>query len=206
MGMEGTTGARRLGGRSRIGLAAIPVMCGLILPMTRVQAAERDPAAFTAIDAPGAGTMPNQGQGTFPQGNNNDTVVGYYVDSGGRVFGWRYEDGRFTGINDPHADTTTPGRGTTPVTLSNNGREVAGYYADATGRYHGFMLRHGQYTTLNVPFAGATATYAQGVDDAGLISGAYQDASGGFHGFILDDGHYHAVNYGGSATGPRSRA
>ena len=94
------------------------------------------------------------------------------------------------------------GRGTTPITLSDNGREVVGYYADAAGLFHGFTLRDGQYTTLDVPFAGATATFAQGVDDAGLVSGAYLDASGVFHGFTLWHGHYTAVNYPGpTATG-----
>jgi hypothetical protein len=202
VGMETTTGARRLGGRMLMGLAVVPVMCGLVLPMTQVRAAEGDPGRFTAIDAPGAGTTPNQGQGTFPQGTNNHTVVGYYVDSGGRVFGWRYDDNRFTTINDPSADNTTAGRGTTPITVSNNGKVVVGYYADATGLFHGFMLRRGQYTTLHVPYAGATGTFAQGVDDAGLISGAYLDSTGTIHGFILSGGEYRAVNYAGpTATG-----
>jgi predicted enzyme related to lactoylglutathione lyase len=182
----------------RWGLAVITAMLCIAVPTTQVVAAETHPAAFVAIDHPGAGT--GIGQGTFPQGTNNHTVVGYYVDSGGLVFGWRYDEGRFTDINDPSADNTAAGHGTTPITLSNNGREVVGYYADATGLFHGFTLRGGRYTTLDVPFAGASGTFAQGVDDAGLISGAYLDSSGNFHGFILWDGQYRAVNYPGPAA------
>jgi hypothetical protein len=177
----------------RWGLAVIPAMLGLALPTTQVAAAETDSPAFVTIDHPGAGT--GVGQGTFPQGPNNRTVVGYYVDGGGRAFGWRYDDGRFTDINDPLADNTVPGRGTMPISQSENGREVVGAYADATGLFHGFTLRGGRYTTLDVPFAGASGTFAQGVDDAGLISGAYLDSSGNFHGFTLWRGQYTAVNY-----------
>ncbi len=184
----------------RWGLALVLAMLCVAVPTTQIQAAAAQPTTFRAIDHPGAGTA--AGQGTFPQGNNNRTVVGYYVDSGGLVYGWRYDEGRFTDINDPSADNSVAGRGTTPVTLSDNGRQVVGYYADTAGVFHGFTLRSGTYTTLDVPFAGATATYAQGVNNAGLISGAYQDSSGGFHGFLLWHGQYSAVNYAGpTATG-----
>ena len=185
--------------RMRWGLAVVPAMLCIALPATQVRA-ETHPATFVAIDHPLAGTEPSKGQGTFPQGNNNHTVVGYYVDSGGFWFGWRYDEGRFTDINDPHADNTIPGHGTVPVAISNNGREVVGYYADLNGGYHGFMLREGQYTTLDVTFAEATGTFAQGVDDAGLISGGYLDAVGTFHGFILSRGQYTAVDYPGRAA------
>ncbi len=188
----------------RWGLALIPAMLGVAVPATQAGAAEKDPAAFVAIDHPGAGTGP--GQGTYVQGTNNDTVVGYYQDSGGRTFGWRYEDGRFADITDPLADSAplaggSPG-GTQPIGLSRNGREVVGAYADASGLFHGFSLRGGKYTTLDVPFAGAWQTFAQGVDDAGLVSGGYLDTSFVFHGFTLWHGHYTAVNYPGTtATG-----
>jgi hypothetical protein len=175
----------------RWGLAVIPAILGLAVPATQARAAENDPAAFVAIDHPGAGTGMNQG--TFVQGPNNRTVVGYYVDTGGRTFGWRYDEGRFTDINDPLADSSVGG--TQPISLSDNGREVVGAYADATGLFHGFTLRGGQYTTLDVPFAGASGTFAQGVDNAGLVSGGYLDSSFNFHGFTLWHGRYTAVNY-----------
>ena len=162
--------------RMRWGLALIPAMLCLALPATQVQAAETHQAAFAAIDHPREQAN-RERPGNVPQGNNNRAIVGYYVDGGGRVFGWRYDEGRFTDINDPSADNAAPGHGTTPITLSDNGREVVGYYADATGLFHGFTLRRGQYTTLDVPFSGATGTFAQGVDDAGLISGGYLDSS-----------------------------
>lgn len=182
----------------RWGLALIPAMLGLAVPATQVGAAETHAPAFVAINHPGAGTGPLQG--TFPQGTNNRTIIGYYIDSAGRTFGWRLEDGRFTDINDPLADSSAGG--TLPVGLSANGREVVGTYVDTAGVFHGFLLRGGRYTTLDVPFAGFPYTFPQGVDDAGLISGGYADTSFNFHGFTLWHGQYTAVNYpGATATG-----
>ena len=60
--------------RMRWGLAVIPAVLCLAVPTTQVAAAETDPAAFVTIDHPGAGT--GIGQGTFPQGPNNRTIVG----------------------------------------------------------------------------------------------------------------------------------
>jgi hypothetical protein len=38
--------------------------------------------SFTTISAPGAGSVPEQGQGTYVAGDNpGGTVTGYYVDS-----------------------------------------------------------------------------------------------------------------------------
>ena len=191
--------ARHLSGRMRRGLALVPAMLCMALPATQVQAEETHPAGFTAIDHPGAGTA--IGQGTFPQGTNNRTVVGYYVDSGGLVFGWRYEEGRFTDINDPSADSSrrpaaAPRRSPCQTTAerwwattrTRRGCSTASPSAGAsTPRW-------------TCPSPGPREPYAQGVNDAGLVSGGYLDSSGGFHGFTLWHGHYTAVNYPGPTS------
>jgi len=67
---------------------------------------------------------------------------------------------------------------------------------DANGRVHGFSLSGTTYTPLNYP--GASATYAQGINNAGTIVGVYQVANGRVHGFSLSGTTYTPLNYPGA--------
>ena len=53
---------------------------------------------FTTLDAPGAGTVPDSGEGTFAYGiTDAGTVVGFYTDTNGVAHGFvRAPDGKFT--------------------------------------------------------------------------------------------------------------
>src|SRR5215470_12061274 len=55
----------------------------------------------------------------------------------------------------------------------------------------------GRYTTIDVP--GATATFAVGVNDSGVVSGFYADSSGNDHGFIDRNGAFTTIDVPGAA-------
>ena len=68
-----------------------------------------------------------------------------------------------------------------------------GAYYDENGDLHGFLLIRGAYTSLEVP-GSDRFTYAQGINDGGLIVGLYGTADGATHGFVLSDGGYTTVD------------
>ena len=79
------------------------------------------------------------GAGTNTQAlgiNNNDRVVGSYLDSGGTMHG-------FTWTRNHHAVTVDApqGAGGTVVNGLNNNGQLVGFYIDTTGNTHGFLAR-----------------------------------------------------------------
>jgi len=63
---------------------------------------------FTTLDAPGAGTVPDSGEGTFAYGiTDAGTVVGPYSDTNGVAHSYvRSPDGKFTTFDAPEARQT----------------------------------------------------------------------------------------------------
>src|SRR5205823_13024463 len=84
---------------------------------------------FTPIQYPGA-------VGTFLTGvNDSGQIVGSYSLGAGPSFGFLYDHGAFTPINDPEA---APRSQTIPTGINNLG-QIAGYFTDASNRTHGFL-------------------------------------------------------------------
>jgi uncharacterized membrane protein len=61
---------------------------------------------------------------------------------------------------------------------------VPGWYTNANGKSVGFLYRKGKFTDIPGP-AGATASYADAINDKGEIVGTYYDSSNVAHGFLL---------------------
>lgn len=74
--------------------------------------------------------------------------------------------------------------------LINNFGVITGTYEDANSVFHGFVRSpEGKFTTFDSPGADTTSgdfngTFANGINDAGVITGFYADPSGGSHGFV----------------------
>ncbi len=99
-------------------------------------------------------------------------------------------------LNDPAATD-----GTVPEDINDSG-QVVGHYTGADNNFHGFLYNVGSssYVTLTDPLG--TSTYANGINNSGLIVGFYGDfsASGGSsatHAFTYDSSsllrHYAAI-------------
>ncbi|HEX4159314.1 MAG TPA: hypothetical protein VHY79_12645 [Rhizomicrobium sp.] len=70
--------------------------------------------------------------------NNDESVVGEYLDVGGIRHGFlRSADGTFTPIDAPGAGTA-PQQGTVATSINDDG-EIAGYFVDSRGTYVGFL-------------------------------------------------------------------
>src|SRR5690242_5293629 len=52
------------------------------------------------------------------------------------------------------------------------------------------------YSSIDYP--GASATFANDINDAGQVVGTYRDASGAAHGFVLQNGIYSPLDFPGS--------
>jgi hypothetical protein len=131
--------------------------------------------AFTAIDAPFAGTTDTDVRGI----NNAGTMVGEY-DIPTNVPGVgtlpipngfvRDATGDFTQIHFPNS------AGTIARGINDSG-DVVGFYIVVTNRspfaiaVHAFVLSKGIYTSFDVP--GATGTIANGINEEGEIAGSY---------------------------------
>ncbi len=66
--------------------------------------------------------------------NNNNDVVGFYVDTAGSTHGFILRSGHWQGINDPH------GVGSTVVNGVDNKDRLVGFYGNVAGGIsHGFV-------------------------------------------------------------------
>ena len=91
----------------------------------------------------------------------------------------------FTSFSDPNATD-----GTVPDDINDSG-QIVGHYTGTDNNFHGFLYNVGSssYVTLTDPLG--TSTYANGINNSGLIVGFYGDfsASGGSsatHAFTYD--------------------
>ncbi|HXJ94151.1 MAG TPA: hypothetical protein VMT20_14980, partial [Terriglobia bacterium] len=82
---------------------------------------------FTKLDFPGA---------TFTQAlglNNQQQVVGFYMDAAGLTHGFVYNNGTFQPVDDPS------GIGTTTINGTNDLGQIVGFYVDSSGNTDGFL-------------------------------------------------------------------
>jgi probable HAF family extracellular repeat protein len=123
---------------------------------------------------------PTGSTGTFAVALNNDNaVVGHYVDSSGVVQGYKFAGGKFTLINFPKADKFTRANGINDTDF------IVGDFIGTDGFYHGFTLSKGTYTQYDLNL-GTLSTSIFGVNNAGDFVGTT-----GTEGF---------VNIGGTVT------
>jgi hypothetical protein len=153
---------------------------------------------ITTFDAAGAGKV--SGQGTVPKSINADGVIaGIYHVAHGFV---RSADGTITEFSVSSAGNATP------ASINTDG-VITGYYSDASGVYHGFVRSaSGTIMSFDAPGAGTTGdlaikegTFAESINDDGVITGYYVDSCGGYHGFVgTAGGTITTINAPGAGT------
>jgi uncharacterized membrane protein len=115
--------------------------------------------------------------------NNNNVIVGSYLDSASSQHGFTYQGGKYTTVD-------FPGAGATAVLgINDNGDLVGVYQVPGPLNFHGFLRRDGQFHRINAP-AATYSTVAAGINNAGTIVGTYDDT----HGFIYREGAYSRWN------------
>jgi hypothetical protein len=164
------------------GLAAGLFLCAFVSGQTQRTSSTETPGNIITFDAPGSGK--DAGQGTSPQGINDDgEIVGYYKDGASVVHGFvRRSDGAFITFDAPGASKKAT-LGTLPQGINKNG-DVAGYYfTDPNGVRHGFV-RHKDGTFDKFDPPGSVGTVARSINDLGEFTGNYvsRDVAHGFLG------------------------
>jgi probable HAF family extracellular repeat protein len=117
--------------------------------------------------------------------NNQNDVVGYYLDHQNRIRGFIWKNGTFRAFDFPGALLTVASR-------INDSGNVVGYFVDGTGYPHGFAYINGQWQRIDFP--GSTDTIAWGINSAGDIVGVYDSTQPITHGFILRNGQFTRVD------------
>jgi uncharacterized membrane protein len=123
--------------------------------------------------------------------NDRRQVVGLYVDAGGAVHGFLWDDGDSEAIDVPGATATF-------VLGINNRGQIVGSYIDADGAYHGFVRsRRGAVTTLPDapgvdPASGGTQPGS--INERGQIVGVGYDSQGGSRGFLYERGQFTPID------------
>jgi hypothetical protein len=139
--------------------------------------------SFSSIDFPGAVQ-------TLAYGiNKSGEIIGLFVDSSGVYHG-------FTLVGSTYTQFDCPGAYTVPYAINESGA-IVGYCG---GTNTGFLLSGGVYTAIVVPGASG-GTWAEGINNAGVIVGWYETTPGGdgpTQGFIYDGGSFTTINYPGS--------
>lgn len=161
---------------------------------------------FTTFDAPGAGAIPDSGQGTFAFGTTDaGTVVGSYTDGNGVSHGFvRAPDHKFTTFDAPHAgNMPDSGEGTFALAINPAGA-VSGLYVDANNVAHAFVRSHnGTITSFDPSGSVFTNGDTLGINPAGAVSGGYTDSNGVSHGFVRSpSGTITSFDAPGAGTNP----
>jgi hypothetical protein len=141
---------------------------------------------FTTFDAPGAGTMPNQSQGTFALSINLEgATTGYYVDGSGVYHGFARSPFGVIKSFDPLGSVFTFPCEETCINFEG---VITGYFQDGSGAIHGFVRDpDGKIDTIDAPGVGTGAnqvTIAASVNPQGMITGYFADSNGILHGFV----------------------
>jgi probable HAF family extracellular repeat protein len=143
---------------------------------------ERVPdGSMISIDLPGQGNAANQGSSAYCI-DNKGKVGGIYYDTNGKSHGFlRNHNGALTIIDIAN--------GFRPRVYGVNRHGVAtGNYYDANGLFHGYVRSAtGELSSIDAPDAGQTSglgTFAQSINDDGVIAGYYLDSQGHPHSFI----------------------
>ena len=132
---------------------------------------------YTTVAYPGA--MSSTANGI----NNNNVIVGSYLDQASMVHGYVYRNGKYTKVD-------FPGASATEVFGINDDGDIVGMYQLAGPlNEHGFLRREGQFFKINVPKA-TFGTIAEGINRDGTIVGTYDDSQG----FVYRNGTYKTWN------------
>jgi len=115
--------------------------------------------------------------------NNNNVIVGSYLDAASFQHGFIYKTGKYNKVDFPGASATAV------LGINDNGDLVGVYQVPGPLNFHGFLRRDGQFHKINAP-AATFSTVAAGINNAGTIVGTYDDT----HGFIYRDGVYSRWN------------
>ena len=149
--------------------------------------------SITTIDAPGAGTAPNQGTSTLDI-NAAGTIIGFSRDANSVRHGFsRSRNGVFTMFDAPGAGTA-PGQGTRAYSVNPSGA-ITGYFTDSANVAHGYVRSNqGVIAVFDAPGAGTgpgQGTFPfnspQLINPNGASTGFYTDSVGALHGFVRDD-------------------
>jgi hypothetical protein len=162
------------------------------------------------LDAPGAGSTPGLGLGTFPSSiTSAGAITGYYTDANNVAHGFlRDPRGDFTEFDVTGAGTGS-GQGTFAGNINEIG-EIAGEYLDSDNVYHGFLRTPGgNIVTFNVTGAGTGASqgtytaFTDGINLLGATAGESEDANNVYHGFVRTPfGSIITFDAPGAGTGP----
>ena len=175
------------------------VLCALFLSSV-VSAQE---PRIVSFDAPGAGTVANNFNGTVATAINAlGTVAGYYNDSNvvSHCF-IRTADGKITTFDVPGADINPADAAGSIINAINAFGTTTGIYLDSSFVSHGFLRSpDGKFTTFDAPGAGGTTPLAVNLE--GAIVGYYTDSNYSFHAFLRSpDGKFTTWIGPGACTG-----
>ncbi len=115
--------------------------------------------------------------------NNNNVIVGSYLDQASMVHGYVYRNGKYRKVDFPGASATEV------LGINDDGDIVGTYQLAGPLNEHGFLRRDGQFFKINVPKA-TFGTIAQGINGDGTIVGTYDDSQG----FVYRNGAYKTWN------------
>lgn len=97
-----------------------------------------------------------------------------------------------------YATADYPGAAYSSVFDTNASTAVGALAFDGVN-YSAFTLKGTKYATFSVP--GSSASWATGINTAGLICGVYFDVSGNVHGFVKSSNSYTTLDYPGAIGG-----
>ena len=185
--------------RPKVLPALYVVLCALFLSSV-VSAQE---PRIVSFDAPGAGTVANNFNGTVATAINAlGTVAGYYNDSNvvSHCF-IRTADGKITTFDVPGADINPADAAGSIINAINAFGTTTGIYLDSSFVSHGFLRSpDGKFTTFDAPGAGGTTPLAVNLE--GAIVGYYTDSNYSFHAFLRSpDGKFTTWIGPGACTG-----
>jgi uncharacterized membrane protein len=126
---------------------------------------------FTTIDDP-KGDMGNECLNL----NSKGAIVGGYYTAGS-VFGFLYQNGKFTDIG--------PGGVVSEAWGINDKGEVAGFMTDSSNVVHGYVWDGKLYIILDYPGANGF-TAAWGINNAGLVTLQWIDSSGNYEAAVYN--------------------
>jgi hypothetical protein len=117
--------------------------------------------------------------------NDSGVTTGAYVDSSNQRHVFLLKGSTLTPISSP--------AGANPLGI-NKYNSVVGNYVDSSAKTHGFK-RYSNGSTIHLNYPGATATFANGINDAGGIVGFYFGSDGAEHGFIYHNGAWAKLQF-----------
>jgi len=143
---------------------------------------------ITTFDVPGAGTTPNDQNGTFPTGINQFGVVAGYMNDNNYVSHCfiRTPDGKITVFDIPGADLNpADGEGSLIIGINDLGA-TSGFLIDTNFLYHGFLRTpDGKVATFEAHGSGGYGTIPDGpLNLEGAIVGYFTDANFVWHSFV----------------------